>query len=30
MNFNEFREFCFIGGGESGIFRALKARLAQR
>ena len=23
-------EYCFIGGGESGIFRALLARLAQR
>jgi hypothetical protein len=28
--FNAFGEFRFIGACESGIFRALRARLAQR
>jgi hypothetical protein len=30
MIFAVFDEFLFIGGDESGIFRALRARLAQR
>ena len=30
MIFGALGEFLFIGGGESGIFRALRARLAQR
>ena len=28
--FGRLSDFCFIGAGESGIFRALTARLAQR
>jgi hypothetical protein len=30
MIFSPFGEFRFIGDRESGIFRALRARLAQR
>jgi hypothetical protein len=30
MIFGAFADFRFIGGDESGIFRALRARLAQR